>query len=235
MELNQVTFTYADELALDNISLTITPGSLVSLMGDNGSGKSTLLRLLAGLIYPTSGYYSLKGTVIDKDYLKKRQHLKTFHQYVGYVFQDSEVQLFNPTVTEEIAYGPRQMDLDQKTVMQRVNDCLALLGIEKLRSRSPLHLSGGEKKLVALAATLALNPQILLLDEPFNGLTRVNRIRVQKLLKQLNQVGKTIVIASHDYDDIQPLADTVVTLNSQHQLSYNGPLVEESVLNHLIV
>lgn len=170
IELKNITYAYEGSRALSDINLKIARGESVSLLGPNGSGKSTLLKLINGIIFPESGTYLFDGMEITEKKLKDAKFSKAFHQRIGFVFQNSDTQLFCSTVYDEIAFGPRQMGMDEKAVASRVGDCLALLKLESFKDRQPYHLSGGEKKKVALACVLALNPEVLVLDEPMNGL-----------------------------------------------------------------
>ncbi|HOT59688.1 MAG TPA: ABC transporter ATP-binding protein [Spirochaetia bacterium] len=136
---------------LYNISFTIESRESVAIVGSNGSGKSTLLRLLNGLIFPTSGIFSVNNIRITEAYLKDPVHRKAFHKQIGFVFQNPDTQLFCPSVYEEIAFGPTQLNLTDMELKDRVGDCLMLLGIEHLCDRTPYTLSRGEKKKVAIA------------------------------------------------------------------------------------
>lgn len=170
IELKNVSYSYEGISALKNITIHINKGEAIALMGPNGSGKSTLLKLINGLIFPTSGIYTFNKEEITLKKLQNAKFSKVFHQKIGFVFQNSDVQLFCADVYDEIAFGPRQMGMNEDDVKQRVNDCLHLLGIEDFKHRQPYHLSGGEKRKVAIACVLALNPEVLVLDEPMNGL-----------------------------------------------------------------
>ena len=146
-------------------------GETIALMGPNGAGKSTLFKILVGLLPLSSGQYHFKDWTIDGPFLKDPHRAGQLFQQVGLIFQNSDTQLFNTSVYDELAFGPRQLGLAAVEIDQRVNDTLALLEIEHLRDRIPYHLSGGEKKLVAIASVLTMNPSLLLFDEPFNGLS----------------------------------------------------------------
>ena len=182
-------------------------GEFVVIMGDNGCGKSTLLKILNGIIFPSRGRYIVEGRDINSRYLKNNYNLSLFHQNIGFIFQNYEVQLFNATVYDEIAFGIRTMGLEEKEVNKRVMDCLKLLDIEKLKNRVPYNLSGGEKKKVVIAAVLAMNPKIIILDEPFNGLSMHFQDEILFLLKQLNNLGKTIILTTHRYDQVKDVAN----------------------------
>ena len=209
IELKNITFRYekGEEAVLRDLSLLISEGRCVLLRGDNGSGKTTLIRILSGLSFPQEGSYFFKDIRIDELYLRDNRRSKLFHKEVGLLFQNPDTMLFNTTVFDEVAFGPRQMGLSDEEVEERVMDCLKLLGIEDLKDRVPYHLSGGQKKWVALAAVLSLNPEVLILDEPFAGLDRKRGEQLVSLLKELKQAGKTIIMASHEEDLLEGLID----------------------------
>ena len=204
---DEVYFDYDNSSILENINFTINKGEFVVIMGDNGCGKSTLLKILNGIIFPSRGRYIVEGRDINSRYLKNNYNLSLFHQNIGFIFQNYEVQLFNATVYDEIAFGIRTMGLEEKEVNKRVMDCLKLLDIEKLKNRVPYNLSGGEKKKVVIAAVLAMNPKIIILDEPFNGLSMHFQDEILFLLKQLNNLGKTIILTTHRYDQVKDVTN----------------------------
>lgn len=218
LTLENVSFQYPSGLALDHISLTFPAGEFVCLLGPNGCGKSTLLRILSGLAQPSAGDYQFQDQQITADWLKQPQQRQSLHQKIGFVFQNSDLQLFNATVKAEVAYGPQQLGLAPEAVAQRVADCLTLTGCTNLQDRIPYQLSGGEKKRVALASVLALNPQVLLLDEPLNGLTTGAQQQMLSLLQQLQQAGKTIIMASHNFQQIKTYAQRFVIFSAAHRL-----------------
>lgn len=216
--LTDVCYDYPNTQGLDHLSLTIETGDFICLMGPNGSGKSTLLRILSGLASPKSGTYQLHDETITPAYLADAQQRQRLHQRIGMVFQNTDVQLFNTSVAEEVAFGPRQLGFSETEIQARVNDCLQLTQCTELRDRVPYQLSGGEKKRVALASVLALNPEILLLDEPLNGLTIAAQQQMLTLLQQLRSAGKTIIMASHNFQQVQPVGQRFVIFNSDHQI-----------------
>ena len=164
IELDDFCFAYDSSPALRHVSLRIGAGDSVVLMGDNGSGKSTLLKAICGLIYPQQGSYRFDGSEVSERSMHDATFAKRLHQRVGFIFQDSDAQLFCASVADEIAFGPRQMGLDEREVARRVSDTLALLDIERLRDRAPYALSGGEKKRVAIACVLSMNPDVYCFD-----------------------------------------------------------------------
>lgn len=198
--LDKLSFAYAPEEppVLRALSLSVEAGECLLLRGDNGTGKSTLFRILNGLSFPQSGSYRFDGVEITAAWLKKQANAKRFHARVGYLFQNPDVMLFNATVRDEIAFGPRQLGLSEGEIETRVRDCMALFGLEPLADKAPYHLSGGQKKKVALAAVLALAPEVLILDEPLAGMDRGTRGQLLELLQALRQAGKTLLIATHD-------------------------------------
>lgn len=218
IRLENICFEYEDSVALQNINLNISKGESVGLEGDNGCGKTTLIKLLNGLFFPTSGEYFFEGNKIDSKSMKNEMFAKAFHQKVGYVFQNPENQLFCSTVEEEIAFGPKQMGLSKSEVQMRCNDVMKLLGIEHIAQRAPYHLSGGEKKKTALACVLSMNPEVLILDEPLNGLDRKTRETLLQVLKVLKSAGKTLIIATHDEKLLQQLSDRIITLTDEHTI-----------------
>jgi len=203
---------------LENLSLSIEKGQAVALMGANGSGKTTALNLLSGLLSPRAGCVHFDGQDLDRQQMKDPLFMKQFHQRVGMIFQRSDTQLFCSSVYEEIAFGPRQMGLSEGQVERRVKDMLALLNIESLADQVPYHLSGGQKKRVAMAATLALNPDVLLLDEPMAALDPRSQKWVLSLLQSLRQAGKTLVIATHDLHRVQDMVDRIVLFDEAHHI-----------------
>ena len=213
IELKNIYFEYEKgEPVLTDFSLTIEEGSCVVIRGDNGSGKSTLFRILNGLSFGESGEYLFKGTKIDAGYLKDNSRAKRFHKAIGYLFQNPDTMLFNSSVYDEIAFGPRQMGLTDEEVDERVMDCLKLFDIEGLKDKVPYHLSGGQKKMVAFAAVIALDPEVLVLDEPFAGLDQKKIDWLLDFLKELKAAGKTLIIATHRDDVSEGLADKTIEL-----------------------
>ena len=214
IELENVTFAYdpEEEAVLRGLSMSVEAGDCVTLRGDNGAGKTTLFRILNGLSFPQSGVYRFDGAEITRARLKRQAEAKRFHKRVGYLFQNPDVMLFNASVREEIVFGPRQLGLPEAELEARVRDCLALFGLEPLADKAPYHLSGGQKKQAALAAVLALNPEVLILDEPLAGLDRKTATRLTALLAELRGAGKTLLLASHDESLCEALGAKVLTL-----------------------
>ena len=214
IELSDITFRYAEEEppVFRNFSFGLQKGKCVSVEGDNGSGKTTLFRILNGLSFPQQGKFFFEGTQITERYLKDNRNSKLFHKRVGYLFQNPDLMLFNANVYDEIAFGPRQMGLADDEVKARTEDCLKLFDLEGLSGKAPYHLSGGQKKRVAMAAVMALNPEVLILDEPFAGLDRTAKAQLMEFLTDLKASGKTILIATHNPEVRVKLADEVLSL-----------------------
>ena len=221
--LKDVKYSYLKRFtALDGIDLEIRAGESVVFLGANGCGKSTMLKLLNGLIFPASGEVRAFGEVLDEARLEKSDFRRFFRTRVGFIFQHSDIQLFCPTVFEELAFGPLQLDIPERQVRERVNELLAMLGIEHLADRSPLHLSGGEKKRVAIASVLAMNPEVLLLDEPTNGLDPRTQRWLVDLLTELSRAGKTVITATHDLSMVDEIASRIVVISEEHRVAAEG-------------
>ena len=226
IELTGASCSYGEGDALSDVDLTIARGDAVAVIGPNGCGKSTLLKLLNGILPLRAGRYRFDGEEVSAASLKDAGFAKRFHQRVGFLFQNSNAQLFCPVVRDEIAFGPRQMGLAEAEVQQRVEDCLQFLGIAKLRTRVPYHLSEGEKRKVALAAVLALNPEVLVLDEPMNGLDPRMKRFMREIMLMLNQSGKTIICSTHDFKYIDSVFRTALVLGADHRVVRTGPYRE---------
>lgn len=210
ISLNDICFAYDEEPILRHFNMKIGDKELVLIKGDNGCGKSTLLNLLNGLCFAEIGEYKFDGDIIDEKAMKNDSFSKSFHQKIGYVFQNTDAQLFCASVEEEIAFGPTQMCLEQDEINKRVDDMLKLLDIEHLKKRAPYHLSMGEKKKVAIGAVLAVNPSVLILDEPMNFLDKKARMWIKDFLASLKGI-KTIIIVSHT-NDFDELADQIIEM-----------------------
>jgi len=219
-KLEEVSYNYLDGIpALREISFTVTRGERVVILGANGSGKSTLLKLLDGLYFPTTGEIRAFGVPLTERML---QGAYAFRRRVGLVFQDPDVQLFSPTVWDEVAFAPLQLGLPQEEVAARVEGALQALGIAKLRDRAPYNLSEGEKKKVALASLLSLNPEVWLLDEPTANLDPRSRGWAIDFLLSLADQDKTLVVATHDLEIADIVAQQVYVLGEDHHLTAQG-------------
>ncbi len=213
---------YSEKLALSNISFKIAEGESVAVLGPNGSGKSTLLKLISGIVAPYCGKYFFDGNELNDKKHQDSVFMRSFYKRVGFLFQNPESQLFCPTVFEEVAFGPRQMGFTESEINKRVKDCLGLLNIGHLAGRIPYNLSDGEKKKVALAAVLSTNPDVLVLDEPMNGLDPHTKRFMKDFLIEMNKVAKkTIISATHDYEYVNGLFDRAIILSDKYELIYD--------------
>ena len=222
-DVRDVHFAYAGGVvALAGVSLTIRRGEQVAILGANGSGKSTLLKLLDGLYFASSGSIRAFGLPLTNQTLQDESFRFAFRRRVGLVFQDSDVQLFSPSVWDEVAFAPLQLGLSRAEVNERVDAALRALRIEKLRDRAPHRLSGGEKKRVALASILSLDPEVWLLDEPAAGLDPRSKVWLIEFLAAQARAGRTIVTATHDLDIVEAIAERVYLLDEEHHLVAGG-------------
>ena len=212
-ELSHVSFAYPLQRALDDLSLTIRRGERIALLGANGSGKSTLLRLLDALYFPDRGELKGFGEPLCEAAFADDEVNFAFRRRVGLVFQNPDVQLFNPTVFDEVAFGPLQMRWPHDEIVRRVDALLAQWAIAHLKQRAPHRLSGGEKKRVALASVLILDPEVLLLDEPTASLDPESQGEVIRFLIASRNSGRTIVTATHDLHLVEDIADYVYVLD----------------------
>ena len=211
-ELKHVSFAYRQQPAIDDLSLTLRRGQRVALLGANGSGKSTLLRLLDALYFPDHGELSAFGQPLGEAAFADDEVNFEFRRRVGLVFQNPDVQLFNPTVFDELAFGPLQLGWPKDDIVRRVDAMLDQLAIAHLKQRAPQRLSGGEKKRVALASVLIVDPEVLLLDEPTASLDPASQGEVIRLLIASRNSGRTIVTATHDLHLVEDIADYVYVL-----------------------
>lgn len=218
IEFKDVCFSYNDLEVIKNINIEIKEGESVALIGANGSGKSTFLKIINGIVFPSSGNYLFDNVDICKKKFDSSNYSKSFHKKVGFVFQNSDSQLFCQNVYEEVAFGPRQMGMDEKEVKMRVDDCLNLLHIYDLKHRQPYNLSGGEKKRVAIASVLALNPEVLTLDEPMNGIDPKGKKFLRELFIKLNKAGKTIICSTHDFEYVKGVFKRALVFSEDHRI-----------------
>lgn len=227
LRTENISYSYFETIpALDNVSLSVQAGEKLAIIGSNGSGKSTLLHIMNGLTFPRSGNVYLEEQPVTEKRLKDATFLKFFRQRVGYLFQDPDVQLFCPTVFDELLFGPVQLGLSSEESAERAMETMAMLHLENLKNRPSYMLSGGEKKRVALGAVLTMNPAVLLLDEPGNGLDPRSYSFLVELVIALNESGKTIVVATHDLSLIGELGCRVAVLSEQHTLEKIGSVEE---------
>jgi cobalt/nickel transport system ATP-binding protein len=232
-ELQNVSYSYSrDHSALNDVSIIVTAGESITILGANGSGKSTLLKILCGLIFPSAGTAKAFGSPLSEAgmELNRSEFARYFRRRVGMVFQDADSQLFSPVVWEEVSFAPLQLGLPEQEVQKRVNEVLTLLDISHLRNRSPQTLSEGEKRKVAIAAVLSLGPDILLLDEPSSDLDPRTKVWLMDFLHELHEAGKTIITATHDLELAADTSERCIVLTEQHGIAGEG--ATEKMLNN---
>ena len=214
--LENVSFTYQEgtplaSTALLDVSLTIEDGSYTALIGHTGSGKSTILQLLNGLLVPSQGSVRVFDTLITST--SKNKDIRQIRKQVGLVFQFAENQIFEETVLKDVAFGPQNFGVSEDEAEKIAREKLAMVGIdESLFNRSPFELSGGQMRRVAIAGILAMEPGILVLDEPTAGLDPLGRKELMNLFKKLHQSGMTIVLVTHLMDDVAEYANQVYVM-----------------------
>jgi cobalt/nickel transport system ATP-binding protein len=207
-DIQNVTYRYSNDVtALNGITLTIGRGERLAILGANGSGKSTLLRILDGLYFPDSGSVTVFDQPLNEEHLQDEAFALDFRRRVALVFQNPDVQLFNPTVFDEVAFGPLQLRWSKDQIRREVAAMLDLMEISHLKDRSPHRLSGGEKKRVALASVLVLDPEVLLMDEPTAALDPKSQSQVVDFLIGWGGGVKTVVTTTHDLDIVEEIAD----------------------------
>ena len=225
--LENVSFTYQEgtplaSTALSDVSLTIEDGSYTALIGHTGSGKSTILQLLNGLLVPSQGTVRVFDTLITSN--SKNKDIRQIRKQVGLVFQFAENQIFEETVLKDVAFGPQNFGVSEEDAEQIAREKLALVGIdESLFDRSPFELSGGQMRRVAIAGILAMEPAILVLDEPTAGLDPLGRKELMNLFKKLHQSGMTIVLVTHLMDDVAEYANQVYVMEKGRLVKSGKP------------
>jgi len=225
--LENVSFTYQEgtplaSTALSDVSLTIEDGSYTALIGHTGSGKSTILQLLNGLLVPSQGSVRVFDTLITST--SKNKDIRQIRKQVGLVFQFAENQIFEETVLKDVAFGPQNFGVSEEDAEQIAREKLALVGIdESLFNRSPFELSGGQMRRVAIAGMLAMEPAILVLDEPTAGLDPLGRKELMNLFKKLHQSGMTIVLVTHLMDDVAEYANQVYVMEKGRLVKRGKP------------
>ena len=216
VEARELTHTYNadspfESTALDKVSFTIHDGEFIGIIGHTGSGKSTLIQHLNGLLKPTGGTVIVNGM----DLMDKATSMKEVRRTIGLVFQYPEYQLFEETVEKDIAFGPKNLGLDEKKIATRVRDAMRLVDLDyaQFANKSPFELSGGQKRRVAIAGVLAMEPDILILDEPTAGLDPYGRDYILGLVENWHKLGRTILMVSHSMDDVARFADRIFVMN----------------------
>ncbi|MBE6739976.1 MAG: energy-coupling factor transporter ATPase [Ruminococcaceae bacterium] len=225
LKTENLTYTYAPatpfkHTAVNNISFSVEKGEITGIIGHTGSGKSTLLQLLNGLLKPTDGKVYFNGNDIWQD--PKKIGLYRFK--IGLVFQYPEYQLFEETVKEDIAYGPKNMKLSPEEIEQRVNEAVSIVGLkEHLLEKSPFDLSGGEKRRAAIAGIMAMKPEIIVFDEPTAGLDPIGRETVFEAIKKYRRDNDaTIIIVSHSMEDMASICDKIIVLNDGNVVMHDS-------------
>jgi cobalt/nickel transport system ATP-binding protein len=220
IETKDVSYQYPDGTsALENVNFRAQKGKIVALLGPNGAGKSTLFLHFNGILRPSSG----RVLVDDQQMSYDKKALMKIRQKVGIVFQNPDDQLFAPTVLEDVAFGPFNMGLNQDEVEKRVKEALGRVGMEGYEKKPPHHLSGGQKKRVAIAGILAMRPEIMVLDEPTSGLDPKGASQILRILYQLNQEGMSIVISTHDVDLVPLYASQVYIISDGRIIKEGNP------------
>lgn len=226
-EITDVEYTYpGGQPALRGASFSVAPGESIAILGANASGKSTLLHLLDGLYFSAKGSIHAFGTELTEASVETPPFSRQFRQSVGFLFQNSDAQLFCNTVEDELAFGPLQLELPLDQVERRVSDTLKLFEMEHLRTRSPQSLSGGEKKKVALAGLITCGVRVILLDEPSTGLDPRSQQWLTEFLVTLHRSGVTLIAASHDLSFVAEVAERAIILSEDHKLVHDGPVKE---------
>jgi biotin transport system ATP-binding protein len=221
IEIENLSHRFADGThGLKNINLTIEQGTFVVIAGQNGSGKTTLLRHLNGLLLPTTGTVRLEGIPVPENLIRARQ-------MVGMVFQDADSQIVGETVSDDVAFGPENLCLDRGEVKKRVARALDLVSLLDLKNQKPHLLSGGEKRRLAIAGILAMEPKVLVFDEPFSSLDYPGIKQVLKQIISLHQAGHTILVAAHDLEKVIAHTDRLVIMN-------DGKVVKDGLPGQLL-
>ena len=203
IEFQNVSFSYGDVPVVENLSFTIQKGETVGLIGANGAGKSTIMKLMLGLL-SGSGEIKVDGLLVCRD------NLAEIRKKIGFVLQDSDNQMFMPTVYEDMIFGPRNYGLSKEETEKRVDTVLTQLGLQDLKHRHNHKISGGEKRMAAIATILAMEPEMILMDEPSTALDPVNR---RTVINTINRLPQTKLIASHDLDMILDTCQRVILLS----------------------
>ena len=220
LEVQNIKYSYnKDYQALKGVSLKIEKGDMVALLGKNGAGKSTLFLHLNGIFQPDEGKVFIDGEELKYD----KKSLLKFRQKVGIVFQNPDDQIFAPTVEEDVAFGPLNLGLSMEEVQDRVEDALERVGMTGYEKTAPHHLSGGQKKRVAIAGILAMKPELMVLDEPTAGLDPNGVTNLVKLLKELNEEGITILISTHEVNLVPDYANKAFVMVDGNLIAEGTP------------
>ena len=224
IDIKSICYTFDDGyLGIKNISLSIYSGEFIILAGKNGSGKTTFLRHLNGLLLPDSGLITVNGHDVSK-------HLIQTRKTVGMVFQDADTQIVGDTVFDEVAFGLENLQVNRTKINEKVTRVLEDLNLFHLKNRSPFTLSGGEKRKLAIAGILVMNPEVIVFDEPFSNLDHPGTIQVLSTIIDLNRSGHTIIIATHDVETIMCEATRIIIMKDGRIKEDGTPL---DIINHL--
>ncbi len=222
-ELKDIYFSYLGKFpALCGVSIAVEQGQKISVIGANGSGKSTLLHILDGIIFADRGSVKFRGQEFKEDSFRDENFSKNFRRSVGLVFQNPDVQLFCPTVKEDIIFGPLQLGIEKAEIRKRLEELIDIFAIKDLLDRSPHQLSIGEKRKVAIASSLIINPDVLLLDEPTAGLDPLTTRHIMDLLIRANDSGKTIITSTHDLHIVEEISDLVYVFGQDKKIIKSG-------------
>lgn len=226
-ELKGVNFSYLGKItALRDIDMDISSGERIAIIGANGCGKSTLLEILDGLIFADSGSAKAFGRQLKEGVFSDESFVRYFRSKVGFVFQNPDVQLFCPTVKEDIAFGPLQLGAGKQEIKRRIEEIVRVLDIGHLLDRPTHQLSVGEKRKVAIATTLAIDPEVIILDEPTAGLDPLTVRHIIDFIIQANESGKTIITATHDLHIVEEIADSVFVFSKDNRIIRQGSSYE---------
>lgn len=223
IRLDHVSCSYDGIPALTDITCSFCEGVCYSVEGPNGSGKSTLFRVLNGLTFAEAGTCYFMGEPVNEKSMRKPAFARKLHHTVGYVFQNPEIQLFCKTVEEEVMFGLIQLGLSDDQVRERCGHYLKELEIESIRNRAPYTLSGGEKKRTALASVLAMEPKILILDEPLEGLDEDGEAWMRQFLREIRSPERTVLFATHRGGLAEEIADVRIRLTKDHRMKTGLP------------
>ncbi len=225
--LRNIRYSYGNSRpVLDGLNLDLPEGERTVVLGANGTGKSTLLAMLDGLIFPLEGTIEAFGKPLTENGLADRDGSIDFRKRVAFVFQNPDVQLFSSTVWDEVAFGPLQLGYTRSRITTTVEELLDSLRIMDIRDRAPYTLSDGQKKKVAIASSLATDPDVLLLDEPTNALDPRTQVWLIELLDELSRRGKTIITATHDLSIAEDIADRAIVFSEDHGIAADGRLTD---------
>ena len=221
--LTNVSFSYPGNIpALAGISLAINKGERAAIIGANGTGKSTMLAMLDALIFPQQGAVRFMGKELSPENMNGAAFQREFRKKVGFVFQNPDIQLFCPSVREDILFGPLQLGIPRDEILQRFDRTVELLKLTPLLERSPHNLSLGEKKKIAIASVLVIEPDVLLLDEPTAGLDPQTMRDIIAVLQHAHHAGKTVVFATHDLHIVEEIADTIHVFGNSRSVIRSG-------------